>query len=216
VSIGGNMDDTLILGAESAIRLANGDILVGSAKNARIQWFDSRGRFVRSVGGRGQGPGEFGRSIYLYQSAGDTIVARDLSNRRFHYVTPTGQVIRTDTLGDPRRALWLYDRFLVEKVPASLSYDRLRATLTRLPLSERDTLRLARVTSDGYVWIRSTPASTTYTIYSPAGVPAGTIDLPPRFDPYQILDTLVLGRWLDEDDVEHVQLRRLIRPTAPT
>jgi hypothetical protein len=36
--------------------------------------------------------------------------------------------------------------------------------------------------------------------------------LPPKFDVYQVRDTLVLGHWTNADDIEHIRLLRVTRP----
>ena len=102
VSIGENMEDTLILGAVSAIRLTTGQIVVASSKNSRVLWFDARGNFVRGFGRRGRGPGEFGPDLSLYGLPGDTIVVHDAANRRFHYIPPNATDTRIEQRGEGR------------------------------------------------------------------------------------------------------------------
>jgi len=55
-----------------------------------------------------------------------------------------------------------------------------------------------------------------WAIYDTEARLVGRVSLPPRFEIYEIQDTLLLGRWRDDEDVEFIQLRRLtrVRPRA--
>ncbi|HKS07788.1 MAG TPA: hypothetical protein VJR92_15905 [Gemmatimonadaceae bacterium] len=216
VSIGDDGADTLILRATSALRLSNGTIVVASSRHSVLQWFDATGKHIRTVGRRGQGPAEFGSTIFLYDGKGDTVIAHDERNRRYHYLNARGEFVKLDTLGDARRAAWLYDKSAVYRTPGSVDFARLRTTLARIPFAPRDTVRHARIDNAGNVWIRTATEPQAYTIYSSDARLLGSITVPARFDPYQLMDTLVLGHWRDSDDIEHIQVRRLTRGRAPT
>ena len=216
VSIGDNGNDTLILRAGGAVRLSNGTIVVAFGRASQLQWFDAKGTFLRSVGRRGQGPNEFGRSIYVYSTAADTVVAHDATNRRYHYLTPDGRFVKLDTLGDARREAWMYDRTIIPRLPGGVDFARVRATLSRIPFNPRDSLRFALIDVLGNVWMHDSAQGPALTIYSPDGQRIGATVLPPRFRPFQILDTLVLGHWTDNaDDTERIQLRRLTKAATP-
>jgi hypothetical protein len=216
LSIGADGTDTLIFRAGSAVRLSNGAIVVATGRASQLQVFDAAGGYVRSVGRRGQGPNEFGRSIYVYLGSADTVVAHDATNRRYHYITPDGRFVKLDTLGDSRREAWMYDRTIVARLPGGVDLTRVRAALGRIPFNPRDSVRFARVDALGNVWMHDSAQSPAMTIYSPEGQRIGSIAIPARFRPYQILDTLVLGHWTDStDDTERIQVRRLSKQRAP-
>ena len=69
---------------------ANGNIFVVDSGNARIQMFGSDGRFLKSLGQEGQGPGEFQRPTAAAM-VGDRLVVSDLRNSRFSVWTDTGE-----------------------------------------------------------------------------------------------------------------------------
>jgi len=48
-------------------------------------------------------------------------------------------------------------------------------------------------------------------VFDPAGHWQGTVELPDRFEPYDIGDDYVLGEWLDELDVEYVRMYALVK-----
>ncbi|MGE0442288.1 MAG: hypothetical protein AB7L66_11265 [Gemmatimonadales bacterium] len=77
---------------ETALRQADGTIVVANAGSGELRFFDSTGRFVRSAGRRGGGPGEFdgGSSVHIWLTAGGSIVANDAGNRRVHVFDSAG------------------------------------------------------------------------------------------------------------------------------
>jgi hypothetical protein len=74
-----------------AVRLSDGRIVVLDGESAELRFFDGRGMHLRTVAGKGGGPGELTRPSHLQRSAGDTLVVH-------HY--PLGTVSVFDPLGD--------------------------------------------------------------------------------------------------------------------
>ncbi len=58
-----------------AVRLSDGRIVIADGGSLQLRFFDSTGAFIKFVGGRGGGPGEFRRLDALATLAGDTMVA---------------------------------------------------------------------------------------------------------------------------------------------
>jgi len=67
----------LLLDVRSALRLADGTIVISNSGTEEIRFFDARGRYLRTAGGKGGGPGEFGNLIWIYPLDDDSIVAWD-------------------------------------------------------------------------------------------------------------------------------------------
>ncbi len=67
----------LLLGVRSALRLDDGTIVISNSGTEEIRFFDSQGRYLRTAGGRGGGPGEFSNLIWIYPLGDDSIVAWD-------------------------------------------------------------------------------------------------------------------------------------------
>jgi hypothetical protein len=199
-----------LLGVTSAARLPNGDIVVGNGRYSNIRWYDARGRLLRTIGRRGAGPREFRRSVFLY-AKGDTVVAQDMGNRRWHYIDSRAEFVRIDTLGDPRRGAWLYDRTLITRLPDAVDLPRAMAAIAAAPFVAGDSIRMGVLSSSGALWLADPRDSVGYRVYGPSGQQIGAVRLPPRFQLLQVMDTMVLGRWRDDDDVEFVQLRRIER-----
>ena len=67
-----------------AIRLSDGRIVLANRRTHEIRYFDSTGKWIRSSGRRGQGPGEFSDPFYIQPLRGDTIYVGDF--RPFQYL----------------------------------------------------------------------------------------------------------------------------------
>lgn len=79
----------------AAVRLAGGRIAVASSGTAQILVYNADGRFIRALGRRGDGPGEF-RSIFgLAAVGGDTLAAWDPIAGRATLFAPDGSLVRT-------------------------------------------------------------------------------------------------------------------------
>jgi len=62
---------------------------------AHIKVFNKSGEYLRTVGRRGQGPGEIQRAINIYITPGNEILINDRGARYFHFITLGGQYIRS-------------------------------------------------------------------------------------------------------------------------
>lgn len=82
VSIGGGSGDTKsdFSGVRGVVRLSDGTIVVADGGALELRVFDARGRFIRSFGRRGTGPGELD-GLSQVARAGDTIVVSDFPGR---------------------------------------------------------------------------------------------------------------------------------------
>jgi hypothetical protein len=75
------MDIRFLRTEKGFFRGRDGYFYVGDSGGARIAVFDPEGRYLRSIGGRGEGPGEFS-FMELYALDGDVLTALDHSLRR--------------------------------------------------------------------------------------------------------------------------------------
>jgi hypothetical protein len=80
-----------------ARRLADGRIVVADAGTAELHFYGEDGRHQRSVGGRGDGPGEFQNISWLGLFPGDSLIAHDLFGRRSSIFSSAGEFGRTLT-----------------------------------------------------------------------------------------------------------------------
>jgi hypothetical protein len=77
----------------SATSLDDGTIVVNDV--VQLKFFTPDGRFIRSAGRRGQGPGEFRQTREVCRLPGDTLLAIDYSDGRMTLWDRTGTHIRT-------------------------------------------------------------------------------------------------------------------------
>lgn len=82
--------------AMSPVRLSDGTIVVADIGTAELRFFDSSGNHLHTIGGRGEGPGEFRFPLLsLYGPRADTLLAWDPTLRRVTLVSSDGAIGRT-------------------------------------------------------------------------------------------------------------------------
>ena len=83
------------------LRLRNGTIVVPNEGTKNLRFFDGSGRYLRTVGRDGSGPGEFRSVQSTLRKAGDSILVWDWSQRRLTLLAPDGRVVKTLVLSPP-------------------------------------------------------------------------------------------------------------------
>lgn len=87
-------------GVRGAVRLANGAVVVANGHSRELRFYDARGRFVRSAGGPGGGPGEFQSLDALVAYRGDSVAVWDPEPWRISVFGPDGRFGRMATVRD--------------------------------------------------------------------------------------------------------------------
>jgi len=80
-------------------RLSNGHLVVVNSGTLQILVFDGSGRYLRSMGRRGSGPGEFNVLSLAQVMRGDSIAAYDARLARVTVFDESGNVGRTENIG---------------------------------------------------------------------------------------------------------------------
>jgi hypothetical protein len=90
-----------------ALRLPDGRILVGNSATSEIRVFDRQGKFLKSVGRKGNGPGEFGElsSVRFWRLADGSLLGYDGGNLRVHLFDSTFAYQRTVRIESTRDGL---------------------------------------------------------------------------------------------------------------
>jgi len=70
-------------------------IYVADSGNNCVFVFNFKGKFVKAIGRKGQGPGEFARPTGLYVSADSKLVVADFGNNRIQVFNDSGEFIRS-------------------------------------------------------------------------------------------------------------------------
>lgn len=76
-------------------RLSDGRIVVASGGTQDLRYFDPTGRHLRSVGRKGEGPGEFQSIGTLAVLPGDSVAVYDWNLQRVSFFDPSGTFVRS-------------------------------------------------------------------------------------------------------------------------
>lgn len=93
--------------SHSAQLLSDGTIVIANSGTFELRFHDEQGRFVRSAGTEGDGPGEFRSLTSVWRMRGDTIVVWDSALKRLSFFTSAGDFVSTDTNAEPSRQMMM-------------------------------------------------------------------------------------------------------------
>jgi len=99
-------EEYLLFRANGARRLSNGNIVIANSGTYELRFYDANGRHVRSIGGEGDGPGEFRRMGEPWPLGSDSIAIWDSRNARltvFDIDGEFGRSFRLDPITDALR-----------------------------------------------------------------------------------------------------------------
>ncbi len=149
--IGPREDGPEFISMISAVRLADGGIAAVGWAMTEMHLFDAGGHWLRTVGRRGSGPGEFEALGSVFRGPGDTLVTFEPGINRIQRWTPDGEFLSLRVLlsagGRPRASLRgvLGDGSLLVSTTLPESGAGDEHTL-------RDRLTLFRVSPEGAQW----------------------------------------------------------------
>lgn len=95
-----SLDDSGLYRVRGALRLPDGRIAVANDGSGEIKLFGVNGAQLESLGGVGEGPGEFS-SVLLMGLLGDSLVILDRRLRRVSIVHPDDGFVRSFTIAEP-------------------------------------------------------------------------------------------------------------------
>lgn len=97
-----------LFGVTSALPLEGGRLVLVNSGTQELRFFDTDGRFLKSVGGRGEGPGEY-QLPFLLPSFSDTLFVYDRQARRYTLLDREGTLLGTVSvnayIGQPQGVL---------------------------------------------------------------------------------------------------------------
>ena len=105
VSVGGpdEREGYLLHQVIGTTRVSDGRIIVADIGSSELLFYDSLGVHLRTIGGRGEGPGEFQRIMQLQRLLGDTLLV--LSYRPgLTWLSPEGDYLRSERVEWPNVA----------------------------------------------------------------------------------------------------------------
>jgi hypothetical protein len=77
------------------VRDSAGNLYILDTDNSRIQKLDSEGRYVKTIGRKGQGPGEFQAAHSMDIDDENNLFVFDVRSRRIEVLSPEGKSLRT-------------------------------------------------------------------------------------------------------------------------
>jgi hypothetical protein len=80
---------------QTALRMRDGRILVANTGTYELRFYDARGRFLRTTGHEGEGPGEFRRMSATWRTEADSVVVYDWRLRRYSVFDAAGVFARS-------------------------------------------------------------------------------------------------------------------------
>jgi hypothetical protein len=84
---------------------SQGNIYVKDARSADVRVFDANGRYVTTVGKRGEGPGELREVFGMHVDGDDRVIVADRMSRRLTIFTDMGKSFTTKSLAEDGRTL---------------------------------------------------------------------------------------------------------------
>jgi hypothetical protein len=89
---------------------ADGTLYVLDEQAGNIKVFDRRGLYRRTIGRKGQGPGELSIPISVVVTPGGEVLINDLGNRKLVFLSPAGDYIKQMSIAD--KFMFMGPRFL--------------------------------------------------------------------------------------------------------
>jgi hypothetical protein len=202
----------------SSARLPDEGVVVANTGSGELRFFDATGRFVRAVGRRGDGPGEWRGPDRVRLTGPDSLLVLDTQLGRRDIVTVDGSYLG----GTPMRPdvifpwdHWIHRRFIVDSPLAPEERGVVARALDRIIVEGADApAQLARVTPSGEIWIAGGSSSdkpVEWIIHDLEGRPVARLSTPARFDVHDQGEDWILGVKRDSLDVERVVSYRLDR-----
>ena len=190
----------LLAGANSALYLQNGSIVIANTSTHDIRVFDSTGQHLLTTGRFGSAPGEFRGFLTVYLDSSEAVAVYDHGTQR---------VTIYDDSWHPNVSTFidLADRESFHAGPTSLwgkFWIHGGNTQTRqdihhtLELTELNSFHGVLPGAAGCLWTASEgPYATHWTVHSPSGEPVHRVALPPDAQLLQVADSVVLLRVVD-------------------
>lgn len=205
-----------------ALPLLRGELAVANSGTSAIRFFSQDNQLIRSVGRKGDGPGEFtGRPLYLSLTRSDTLLVLDAGNNRVTRISASGILSGSREQGpqDSTDFAWIprvLPRAYVFLDEAPHLQGCTNAALSRIASTDYPGSTVGfYIDQLGYTWAHHLPytndSTQQWTVRSLDGRIVGRPAFPARFTPYSISSTQVTGRLEDSVGVEHVVILGLSR-----
>ena len=202
-------------GASSSIRLEDGRVVIANSGTSELRVFDRQGQFQKTVGRRGEGPGEFTGALHAARLTDTSFAVFDQGNQRLSVFDTAGRVlgesrVNANGVTDFPLWVWLHDRSWIVGPVDTAGRSKVIAALDQLPDLPEGSYRYVHLATDGRIWSQQRDpaggAPHPWEVFSPAGRALGTINLPPGDEVQQVGPDFILLRHWGVNDVEQIHL----------
>jgi hypothetical protein len=141
-----------LLYVRGATLLSDGRIAILNGGNHSYSLYDRQGRFLRTVGGKGQGPGEFEAPVWMGRVAGDSVAVWDQKLKRLTFFGPDGTLGRVTSASGAAGAAGMFPQFVGIFPDGSAALDPgpdVMAMMRGQRGLRRDSVTLYRMAKDG-------------------------------------------------------------------
>jgi hypothetical protein len=155
-------------------QLRDGTLVVANNGSRELRFYGADGRFLRSAGRDGDGPGEFRQLAHLWIMAGDTLVVLDRVAGRLQQFSPDGAFVRATSVNtapfvEKFSGLRPYPQAVLEKGRVVVFLESRSTRIGSRGPAERQPLLVAlhRLDEGGWDSVRVVPG--TEQVFGPAG-----------------------------------------------
>lgn len=125
----------------------DGNIYVVDSGNIRIQVYDSRGKYIRTIGSKGQGPGEFNFLEQIDLDLNGKISTFDVNSRRISIFSTNGLLIKdflvTENPGMPVSVYWASQKKIITMFQTTNEQQKLNLKLVQYDMESDQISELA-------------------------------------------------------------------------
>jgi hypothetical protein len=207
--------DQELAAVSGARRLSDGRVGIANGKPLELRVYDAHGVLLRRIGRQGDGPGEFRGRLDLLPAGDDSLLVYDQGSQRLSLFGIDGKLAHewpASAEGSPRGQLVLFRGSFAGGVSANLT-GCLRQLLTVLPPPPPPALREVVPSGGGHFLVRI-DGTASWTAYTASGAIEGVLRTPPRFEVYEATRDVIVGKALLADDVEQVQVLKVMSPAS--
>ena len=208
--------------ARGSVRLEDGRIVVANSGSQELRFFGPDGRYLSAVGGSGEGPGEFRFPTRIRKSSGDSLQVWDQNLMRVSFFDSRGAFQGSHQLEPTREVFfpgdeWLHGHFWIDSPLRPSAREPVREAVEAIPIPDSLVgLLFVKVTHQGRIWVSEVrpPADTaiTWDVYDLQGRARARIETPARFEPHEIGPDYMIGRFMDDLDINYIRLYALEKP----
>ncbi len=199
------------------LRLPGGEFVVVNGKPLDLRLFDASGRYLRSFGRAGSGPGEFRYNADVHPGTGDTVLTLAAVDRRWMEFDFVGRLLREYPMEQGPALIGgvtlTGGYFVRHHLPGSrgCAYPKLAG----LPLPRSPMPREVLTDASGRLWVSDAEQSGQWQVTDPGSSTVHMVQLPAGFRVEQFSSDQLVGLTMDENNADHVMMLSVPLPPLP-